>query len=100
MRRMVSAVPKPAASAIGLHAVVGVLEQAAGGLDADALDVASGGDTDLGGEAAREVPLAHQRDPGEGGDAAVALRVLGDQMLRHADAVALSRLRLERRAEL
>ena len=41
VRRMVSAVPNPAAAAMALDAVVGVLEQPAGGLDADALDVAS-----------------------------------------------------------
>ena len=59
--------------------------------DADALDVAGRGHADLGGEAAGEVALAHQRDAGERGDRAVGVGVLGDVVLRGADAVVLRR---------
>src|SRR3546814_20864607 len=59
-----------------VDAVGGVLEQPAGGLDADAPDVARGGGSNLGCEPAGEAALAHRRAASQPGYAADALRVL------------------------
>ena len=97
---MVSAVPKPGGGGDGLHAVVGVLQQPAGRLDAHALDVAGRGHAYLRREAASEVALAHDGGAGEGGHAAVLARVVGDESLCLAQPISLGHLGDEGGAEL
>src|SRR3546814_18832549 len=70
-----------------VDAVGGVLEQPAGGLDADALDVAGGGGSNLGCEPAGEAALAHPRDARQPGEPSVPLRCLPPVALRLPDSV-------------
>ena len=97
---MVSAVPKPQRGGDGGDRLAGVLEPAARGLEAHALDVARGRDAGLGAEGAGEVARAHVGARGHRLDGVIAGDVLEHGALDLAQRLALGALRGERGAEL
>ena len=99
-RRIVSGVPKPQRAEISSTGSRALLEQLAGALDPELLDVGGRRHADLAAEEAGEVARAHRGALGERLDAQVGVEVVGDPGLQLAQRAALGELRREVGAEL
>ena len=99
-RWRVSGPPKPVAAATVATGEDGRLEQAAGRLDPQGLDVRGGRGAGLGPEAAGEAARAHRGPTGEHGDGEVLVEVVGQPALQLGDRVGAGGPGGELRAEL